>query len=529
MNYTAALWGTVDLVFRGPDTGNPFTDVQLSAEFSIGSRLLRVAGFYDGDGRYLVRFMPDQLGIWTYRTTSNVLAGEEGSIDVTEAEAGSHGPVRAVDEGHFRHAGGTPYVPLGTTVYALAHQSDEVIEQTLQSLLQSPFNKVRLCLFPKHFKYNENEPALFPYRVLQQGSPPNDGVIGEDFGWRFDFDQFDPAFFRRFERLIVRLGEIGIEADVILFHPYDRWGFSRMAAEQDDRYLAYIVARLSAFPNVWWSLANEFDLLPAKSDSDWRRFLEIIAGADPFEHLRSVHNCLRFFDHAHPLVTHVSVQRDNTAQTVIWGSQFGKPVIVDECGYEGDLSDIWGNLSGLEMLHRVWEATIAGGFATHGETFHDPDGLVFWSRGGPLRGESVPRIGFLANLLKEIGRDLTPQPSVQRLILTAGGPENLEMPHLHAAGLDESAPASTRMVLPWFHTLGRPHQVYLVYFGSHQPSQVVAAVPNGEIYQAKLIDIWEMTQTRVASRVNRGDVVALPVKPYQALVFSRVDPDTETL
>ena len=36
----------------------------------------------------------------------------------------------------------------------------------------------------------------------------------------------------------------GIEADLILFHPYDRWGYSNMGAENDDRYLRYVVARL---------------------------------------------------------------------------------------------------------------------------------------------------------------------------------------------------------------------------------------------------------------------------------------------
>ena len=32
-----------------------------------------------------------------------------------------------------------------------------------------------------------------------------------------------------------------------------------MPAEADDRYLRYAVARLAAYRNVWWSLANECD------------------------------------------------------------------------------------------------------------------------------------------------------------------------------------------------------------------------------------------------------------------------------
>ena len=34
-----------------------------------------------------------------------------------------------------------------------------------------------------------------------------------------------------------------------------------MSQETDRRYLRYVVARLASFKNIWWSLANEFDLL----------------------------------------------------------------------------------------------------------------------------------------------------------------------------------------------------------------------------------------------------------------------------
>ena len=60
------------------------------------------------------------------------------------------------------------------------------------------------------------------------------------------------------EQRVGQLRSLGIEADVILFDPYDkgRWGFDRMDAATDDRYIRYIVARLGAYRNVWWSLAN---------------------------------------------------------------------------------------------------------------------------------------------------------------------------------------------------------------------------------------------------------------------------------
>ena len=392
----------------------------------------------------------------------------------------------------------------------------------MRSLELAPFNKVRLCVFPKHFKYNENEPLLYPFPVLQVGGDPSGRGLGEDLGWQFEFDRFEPAFFRHLEQQIVRLGELGIEVDLILFHPYDRWGFARMTADDDVRYLRYLIARLAAYRNVWWSMANEFDVLPSKSDDDWGRLLETVKEADPYDHLRSIHNCFRFFDHGHPLVTHVSAQRDNTAQTAVWASKYKKPVIIDECGYEGDLSDIWGNLSGQEMTHRIWDAVMNGAYATHGETFRDPDDNVFWAKGGALRGESVPRLRFLADILAgDLAAGVEPLASVKRLLLIAGGAENLVMGDVEGAGRDDNAPPPTRVVIPWFFTMGRPHSYYLTYFGSNQPSEMILAVPHGESYDATLLDTWGMTRNLIAEGAVRGQVLEFSPKPYQAIILRR--------
>ena len=51
-------WGQHEIVLKGPADGNPFLDVELSATFTQGDRSLKVAGFYDGNGTYRIRFMP---------------------------------------------------------------------------------------------------------------------------------------------------------------------------------------------------------------------------------------------------------------------------------------------------------------------------------------------------------------------------------------------------------------------------------------------------------------------------------------
>ncbi len=280
-----SLWGLFQVAFEGPSDGNPYLEVELRARFTNGERRRDVLGFYDGDGSYLVRFMPDAEGTWSYETTSNVagLNGKSGTISVGPALSGRHGPVRA--EGcHFRYADGTRYINVGTTAYVWNLQGNELEEQTLATLAEAPFTKIRMCVFPKHYRYNQNEPEHYPFAVLQQGSNTWPATI-EEAGWEFDFDRPEPAYFRHLEHCISRLAELGVEADLILLHPYDRWGFSQMSADQDDRYLRYLVARLAAFPNVWWSMANEYDFMASKSLEDWNRMIDVVSSADPYGHL----------------------------------------------------------------------------------------------------------------------------------------------------------------------------------------------------------------------------------------------------
>ena len=104
------------------------------------------------------------------------------------------------------------------------------------------------------------------------------------------YTRFVPEFFHNLETRIAQLQALGIEADLILFHPYDHWGYALMPPEVDDRYLRYVVARLAAFRNVWWSVANEWDFVKGKNIADWDRYFRILLESDPYGRLRSIHH-----------------------------------------------------------------------------------------------------------------------------------------------------------------------------------------------------------------------------------------------
>ena len=64
-------WGVYETLLQGPEEGNPFLDVGFGAQFKYGHRTVDVDGFYDGNGVYRVRFMPDREGTWRYVTRSS--------------------------------------------------------------------------------------------------------------------------------------------------------------------------------------------------------------------------------------------------------------------------------------------------------------------------------------------------------------------------------------------------------------------------------------------------------------------------
>ena len=107
----------------GPVDGNPFVDQKFGAIFAPAegdaADSFKVAGFYDGEGVYRVRFSPSKPGKWTYETHSSIeaLADKSGEFEVAPALAGNHGPVRVHNTFHFSYADGEPYKQIGTTCY----------------------------------------------------------------------------------------------------------------------------------------------------------------------------------------------------------------------------------------------------------------------------------------------------------------------------------------------------------------------------------------------------------------------------
>jgi hypothetical protein len=454
-------WGIYEIELKGPTNGNPFLDVRLSAVFENGSKSVEVAGFYDGDGIYRVRFMPDTQGEWRYETKASrwELTNKTGRFTATPPSKDNHGPVRVFNTYHFAHADGTPFKQIGTTIYNWIDTPDEVQEETLKTLAASPFNKARMLITQQPTAYQKKFP---PTRWPYAGKPPHD----------WDLTRFNPEFFRHYEKRIAQLRDLGIEADLILFNPYGKWGFVTQDAAGDERYIRYVVARFGAFRNVWWSMANEYDFLRTKTEADWDRIGSLVQQCDPFNHLRSIHNGTLLFDQSKPWITHVSMQNGTAVETPcsaeMYRDPWRKPVVYDEVKYEGDAKFRWADLTGFDMVHRFWCGTIGGTYVGHGDYFNTLDEDTWTSFGGKLGGQSAPRLAFL------------------RKIMEAGPADGLEP------------------VDKWNDpdVAGKAGEYYLYYFGRSQPTNWVfrlykRGVADGMKFKVDIIDVWDMTTTPV--------------------------------
>lgn len=404
-------WDVFEVEMPGKSTGNPFTDYTIQGTFSSKSETKTVDGFYDGDGVYRVRFMPSFEETYTF-TVKGSFSDETftGSFQATAPSEGNHGPVRVSYTYHFAYEDGKPYYSLGTTCYVWELQSEELQEQTLKTLAEGPFNKIRFCIFPKHYVYNFHDPISFPY----EGTPMDSSVLTK---------------------------------------------------------------------------------MKKKTLADWERYAKIICEKDAYNHLRSIHNCFTFYDHSRPWVTHCSIQRQDIYKTAELVNElrerYHKPVVLDEIAYEGNIQYGWGNISGQEMTRRFWEAFCRGGYPGHGETYMNPDDILWWSHGGVLHGDSPARIKFLQKIMEE-----TPAPGLKPI----------------KGGFDE--------VIGTVDGLKQPYYIY--YYSFMRPSFRKFHIDDETEFKVEVIDTWNMT---IEDRGTfKGEfTIDLPGREYMAIRLRKAE------
>jgi hypothetical protein len=196
---------------------------------------------------------------------------------------------------------------------------------------------------------------------------------------------------------------------------------------------------------------------------------------------------------------------------VLYRDAYGKPIVFDEVKYEGNIPKRWGNLSAEEIVFRFWNGTIAGTYVGHAETYLSADDVLWWSKGGVLKGQSAPRLAFLRRVLED-----APATGVEPIDKWQNPQYGGRAPDYYLVYFGKEKPAS------WEFKLPRPPQ------GKGQP------LVEGMKFAADVLDTWNMNITAVEGVFKlkkqtdyfyadeRGRAIALSGKPYMAIRLRRL-------
>jgi len=278
---TATAEGQVGYVEGLPDGGPCYLTVEFRGEGGAAQgQQYTVAGFWDGDRTWRVRFAPPAAGAWSYATHSADpgLDGQTGQLacadwtdEQKQANPTRRGLVRVCRTGpragrYFEYADGTPMLWLGDTWWNWG--KSKIPLERFQKLVDDRSAK------------GFNVGQLF---FAAHGWGPDSWLLDRTFTQ----PQLDRI--RHVEQMIAYANAKGITVWVHGWWAREEMD-QRVGAENVRRWTRYMVHRLSAW-NVIWVLAGEYNMhnYGGLGLDFWKDLGQLVADEDPYDRLLSAH------------------------------------------------------------------------------------------------------------------------------------------------------------------------------------------------------------------------------------------------
>jgi hypothetical protein len=258
------------------DYTNPPQEAMLTAMFTSPKGAPRtVYGFWDGAKTWRLRFLPNEIGRWTYKTScsdskNQGLHGQSGEFECTPATGKTrftqHGPIRVSDDQRsFTHEDGTPFFYLADTAWngpllsTTEEWQDYIAERTRQ-------------------KFTAVQWVATQFRAAPNGNRENQLA----YTGKTNRIEINPAFFQALDQKAAALDQAGL-----LNVPVMLWAIAGgsnpqvnpgVALPEDQAILLarYMVARWGVHPAMW-ILAGDGDYRGEKSER-WKRIGRAVFG-----------------------------------------------------------------------------------------------------------------------------------------------------------------------------------------------------------------------------------------------------------
>ena len=340
---------------------NAFTGTTLTATFTSPSAQQTVVyGFYDGGQTWKVRFMPNEVGQWSY--TASFSDGAPGAAGAFQCVSSSlHGPieVNTTDDNSkqwFRHVDGTPFYMRSFHLWFVDRlESRGHLTDTLDFLKAQGFNTI-------------NGPHLWV--TSGGGSPPQTLAPWEGSGGSYDFSRFNLTEWQRLDAVLTQMANRGM-----ILVPFSIMlgtnGQPRIdTSANQDLFLRYWVARWGGFWNATFQPASEMD--ENYSDSEVLAILNRIRELDGGRHLVSAHwvtaGSMSMQQAAsytyHTVQDKLAAYNDYMKYVNRFGTLYyhvKKPMLAHECLWEGNLYQGNVGLDMEQMRRGAWVIALTGG------------------------------------------------------------------------------------------------------------------------------------------------------------------------
>jgi hypothetical protein len=378
---------------------NPFNynEIELEGAFIAPSgRRIDFSGFYDGDGNgnpgniWKLRFMPDEIGIWTYSYTwSDGNKGGSGSFECKKSDL--HGPIRVNKNNPywFEHADGTPFF-LNAMKYIFIERLNKLDRVHLIDMLK---NRHRFnAIVGPHIKSADSDGGNFDRWITD---PFWDGFIDDTscnsfssfhqkiirwIPYVYDNDackyhsRLNLKFWKRMDQVIEDLGEDGII--LIPFGMVGGTNSSRVSlpcsSDLQRNFARYWTYRWAAYWNVTFQPQSEYGENFDLKFGGIERICRQIEQSDPWNHLISVHSqsvaykfseksWYHYYTVQNPKYNNEDKGYMYNIQSINLNRKSAKPVFFHECIWEGSkYSTMTGN--DPDVIRRsAWQMVIGGG------------------------------------------------------------------------------------------------------------------------------------------------------------------------
>ncbi len=426
------VFAVLELSFRGPvqrATDAPARDVQFWVRFrhESGAPEYTVHGFWDGDGQggiegnvFKVRFTPTKPGCWrliqVHSNRTELKGRHEG--DCLVAVASQRRGFWLVDEESagrrwYRRSDGSHQYVIGNTHYSFLSGRRDGGKPTGVAVAEDVarnaeyFKKLRFSLHGDLYP----DPVEKPF-LDDEGRPTDHGDYSHRPNPRWFHQRADVAVQTAFK--------LDLIADLILAGPDSEAARSTLRAAANggdpEPWLRYVAARYGSYPNVWFCLANEYDLrTPRFSEEQIARCGRLLRRHLPYRetpvsvHPNSPTLWSAVFDRTGDWYDHHIIQRKIRTLPVaadvmasIWrnpedGRPRYRPTVNDELSYQGEGD----RHTEQDTIEAHLGAFLGGGYGTTGWKYGNKLGHYFW---GAFRPEEHTAADNLKWLREQIDR-----------------------------------------------------------------------------------------------------------------------------